>query len=203
MVSDLKPLKVMRVGGKWKLIDFDAAVPLWEKKGDGANERARAKAKAGAKVSTAFVPPELIHVPSPRSGTPAVVITKTGDIPEAADTVPERRTAQVKTYRADEKTGLPVTAGLDYELLGAHVSFDMWSLGCVLYHLCTGFPLFSANQEDNLGEKGLLELARWNDTAKAEKLSLVTDRFARNLLSQLLDDKTRPNSMSRCSPTLS
>ena len=26
--GDLKPLNVMRVAGKWKLIDFDAAVPL-------------------------------------------------------------------------------------------------------------------------------------------------------------------------------
>lgn len=46
--GDVKPLNVMRVGERWKLIDLDAAVPLGQ--------------PAGAKFSSAFCPPELVQV---------------------------------------------------------------------------------------------------------------------------------------------
>ena len=44
----------------------------------------------------------------------------------------------------------------NYELLMDHPSFDVWSLGCILYQMCTADvkPLLQGGQADNLvGER--------------------------------------------------
>jgi serine/threonine protein kinase len=46
--GDIKPLNLVRLGERWKLIDFDAACKL------------KAGAKAGAKYSSAYLPPEML-----------------------------------------------------------------------------------------------------------------------------------------------
>ena len=81
----------------------------------------------------------------------------------------------------------------NYDLLTAHPSFDVWSLGCILYQMCTADvkPLFQGGQDDNLvgvrkGVDNLFSLAEWSPELKAEKLADVPDKLARNLLSQLL-----------------
>jgi serine/threonine protein kinase len=82
-----------------------------------------------------------------------------------------------------------------YTLLAAHASFDMWSLGCVLYQLSTGISLFQANDEDTIEGPHLLQLATWNDDLKKAKLARVSNRYARHLLRQLLqkDPQKRPS----------
>ena len=86
------------------------------------------------------------------------------------------------------------TAG--YDLLPASPAHDMWSLGCVLYLLCTEVTLFLSTVNDNLSHEKYFSLVyNWTEDTKQEKLSIVTDHLARNLLSLLLnkDPKARPD----------
>ena len=70
-----------------------------------------------------------------------------------------------------------------------HPSLDMWSLGCVLYFLCTGSPLFEATAEDNLSNReDMKELFEWDARKKYSRISKITDRNAYNLLSLLLHE---------------
>ena len=88
-----------------------------------------------------------------------------------------------------------------YDLLMAHPSFDVWSLGCILYQMCTPdvIPLFQGGQDDNLRddlteEDNLFALAAWTPWKKAKKLLRVENPSARNLLGQMLhkDPLQRP-----------
>ena len=117
----------------------------------------------GHKSSSAYAPPEAIYVD------------------EAAGTACVRSVAAVQ--RGDTS----------YDLLTAHPSFDVWSLGCVLFQMCNTdvVPLFQGNQEDNLTddaskEDNLFALAGWTQDNKERKLRRVADPLARNLLSQML-----------------
>jgi serine/threonine protein kinase len=126
----------------------------------------------GHKSSSAYVPPELIYVD------------------EAAGTACVRSVVAVESGKAS------------YECVKAHPSFDVWSLGCILYQMCTADvrPLFAAGQDDNLSddrteEDSLFDLAEWSLDRKEKKLSRVVDPLARNLLGQMLhrDPLTRPS----------
>ena len=84
----------------------------------------------------------------------------------------------------------------NYEPLLAAPSFDMWSLGCVLYLMCTGSTLFQGTVEDNISdETDLAELYEWSDSLKDRKLKSGMHRTARDLLSLLLnkDPNMRPS----------
>lgn len=77
-----------------------------------------------------------------------------------------------------------------YELLIAHPSYDVWALGCILYHLCTGASLFKESKTENLSmdptdEDSLWTLAEWSEEVVKKKLSKVSNVFARNLLAQV------------------
>eukprot|EP01030_Chromulinospumella_sphaerica_P034485 gene34485-biopygen16923 len=125
----------------------------------------------GLKSSSAFCPPESIYVDL--SASPPI--------------------ASVKSQEHKD------VSALDYNLLLAHPSFDVWGLGCVLYLLCTDCRmLFQGGQDDNLkaddGVESLFQLAEWSDVLKAQKLGVVEDDLARNLLSLMLmkDPAKRP-----------
>ena len=126
----------------------------------------------GHKSSSAYVPPEAIYVD------------------EQSDSACVRSVVAMTKGEAN------------YELLTAHPSFDVWSLGCILYQMCTADvkPLFQGGQEDNLisvrkGVDNLFSLAEWSPELKADKLADVPDKMARNLLSQMLhkDPLQRPS----------
>lgn len=86
----------------------------------------------------------------------------------------------------------------------AQPSYDIWSLGCILYQLSNEDfrPLFRGDQRDrlsaqryHLGDSGkvlsedsnsLWALLDWNDERKAAKLSRVKDLLARGLLGLML-----------------
>ena len=131
------------------------------------------KESVGHKSSSAYVPPEAIYVD------------------ENTDT------AFVKSVVAIQENG-----EARYDLLLADASFDVWSLGCILYQMCNTDvrPLFQGGQDDNLvgvrkGTDNLLTLAEWSPDVKADKLAEIPDRTARNLLAQMLhkDPKQRPS----------
>ena len=129
------------------------------------------KEPVGHKSSSAYVPPEAIYVDE-------------------------------KTDSACVRSVVAVTKGeANYELLTAHPSFDVWSLGCILYQMCTADvkPLFQGGQDDNLTddqteEDSLFALAKWSHWKKAKKLLHVDNLSARNLLGQMLhkDPLQRP-----------
>ena len=102
--------------------------------------------------------------------------------------------------------------GMIRDALLAHPSFDVWSLGCVLYQLCNEDfrPLFLANQRDELSSQrylcdsvpnlvedsnSLWSLCKWTDDDKAVKLARVHDPMARHLLANMLhrDGTKRPS----------
>lgn len=85
---------------------------------------------------------------------------------------------------------------------------DIWSVGCILYTLCTGSTLFqcSSTRDEVSDEENLLALYLWDNEIKARKLSKVKDIYAMNLISLMLnkDPKKRPDpSHILCHPFLS
>ena len=121
------------------------------------------KDPVGSKSSSVYIPSEAIYV----------------------DTEKDIAAVKSEKHRADN--------GLDYDLLIAHVSFDIWSLGVIIYQLLNTevLPLFQAGQDDNLlSDKtrpdNLFVLADWPDEVKDRKLSIIEDPVARNLLSLML-----------------
>ena len=105
------------------------------------------KEPVGHKSSSAYVPPEAIYVDE-------------------------------KAGNACVRSAVAVANGeATYDLLTAHPSFDVWSLGCILYQMCTTDvkPLFQGGQDDNLvgtrkGLDNLFALAEWSSDLKADKV---------------------------------
>jgi serine/threonine protein kinase len=88
--------------------------------------------------------------------------------------------------------------------LTANRSFDIWSLGALLYLLITGQTLLNNNQEDNLDEHDLIRLCKWNDddlrVALRKVHNLAQGKYqplGRDLLEKLLQPKAdkRPKTM--------
>ena len=87
------------------------------------------------------------------------------------------------------------------EALLAHPSFDIWSLGVILYQMCNieVKPLFEGGQDDNLSSDkndtvSLWTVYEWKVEVKAQRLAKVKDPAFRNLIGQLLskDPAKRP-----------
>jgi serine/threonine protein kinase len=172
--ADLKPLNIVRTGGQWKLIDLDAACAI-------------GRVMVAHKCSTAYVPPEAIHVvtlsltslsPSPASPPPRSLHLTRYVPPEAIHVDEAAGTACPRLSVATPNAGGPAS----YELLTAHPSIDVWSLGCIFYQMVTANvqPLFQGNQDDNLTddpteEDNLFALAAWGAELKRKKLSKVVD----------------------------
>jgi hypothetical protein len=119
----------------------------------------------GFKSSSSYVPPEAIFVDKEKGFAAARSNIRNTD---------RRMSFEINTLIADP-------------------SFDVWSLGCVLYQLCTPDvrPLFQGGQDDNLSDDttdddNLFVLSEWTNQTKNKKISKVTDHLARNLLSQIL-----------------
>ena len=119
----------------------------------------------GFKSSTAYMPPEAIY--SNRTTNQVLVKSEQNQ----------------KQYPSEKMTSL----------LLAHPSFDVWSLGGILYQMCTPDVrlLFQGGRDDNLSidsadNDSLWNLAEWNETAKTRKLDKIPNTLVRNLLSQML-----------------
>jgi serine/threonine protein kinase len=173
--GDLKPLNIVTVNNSVKLIDFDASSSFGN---DNANVEF-----AGAKFSSAYVPPELFHELSNGS---IVVRTFTKNVYTGEATGVTKILMSDGTVRYLHHTG--------YSLVLADPAQDMWACGCILYLLCTGKTLFQASVEDNVSGPEIAEACHWPDSLKVQKLSVVEDKYARNLLSLLLsaDPAKRP-----------
>eukprot|EP00555_Chaetoceros_dichaeta_P001186 CAMPEP_0198277932 /NCGR_PEP_ID=MMETSP1447-20131203/66113_1 /TAXON_ID=420782 /ORGANISM="Chaetoceros dichaeta, Strain CCMP1751" /LENGTH=592 /DNA_ID=CAMNT_0043972991 /DNA_START=56 /DNA_END=1834 /DNA_ORIENTATION=+ len=88
------------------------------------------------------------------------------------------------TYQVDEPLSLEE---LPYKLENAAIAIDIWSYGVLLFTLLTKSPLFKVNRDDDLeNEKEMAELYDWNKTVLSERLDVVSDLIARDLLDKLL-----------------
>lgn len=149
---DLKPANILRVadglGERWVLADLDGAAKI----GQGC---------AGAKVSTAYLPPEMLHLTGEEGG----------------------EVATPKTFDG-QKDGLP-------ELEKADERIDVWAFGIVLYRLCTGSSLLKSDDYDDAEDpEELLTVAhqeRWGKWWR-DRLARVDKSWtaARDLLKHLL-----------------
>ena len=81
----------------------------------------------------------------------------------------------------------------------ADPSHDAWSLGMTVFYLCTGLHFFYQDNADNLVEQTTFkQLYSFSMEFKKDKLAIVNDMQARNLIAQLLnkDPKKRPTMSS-------
>lgn len=119
---------------------------------------------AGQKWSSAYLPPEMLF----RCEDGTVVVRE----PPSAGGVDE------EDERADN---------IPYDLFKASPAHDMWAMGCILFHLCSGETLFQANDEDDISsQKNLVDLLEWSHATKQERLAKISHPLATNLVSQLL-----------------
>ena len=126
----------------------------------------------GFKSSSAYVPPEAVFVNADRS------------------------VAVIKSEEAN------VQYGDACQVLIAHESFDVWSVGCICFQLLSKdiVPLWQCGQDDNLSfdisnPDSLYALADFSGALKAKKMDLIQDPLARNLVAQMLtkDPRLRPS----------
>jgi serine/threonine protein kinase len=164
--GDIKPLNLMRfhaTGGDavqtWKLIDLDAAAII-PSKDTTTHQTAALSTAAGAKFSSGYLPPEMIHLKQDGSA-----IVKTG------------------VARIDREGRVqPV----DYVTISAHPSIDAWALGATLFFMSTGSKLFNTTNEDNLNLDDLRKLAQWSSADTSAQTSKIQHRLAKNLVARLL-----------------
>lgn len=226
--GDLKPLNIVRQNGALKLIDLDAAAYFSVSSDSSSPEQGQQLSDwAGAKSSTAYLPPELIYVCAdgtvivrspllcqgvatafPRISPSTTAITPSDAGPqsetvEAAMPIRNGDELSSSSSYADSNSHLPQDSSeaqlCQRDLVSASPSLDMWSLGCVLFHLFAGEPLFLANDEDNLDQENMRQLLQFpfDRPFQSRKLQKISHPLARNLVAQLLNGNpaSRPRSM--------
>jgi serine/threonine protein kinase len=145
--------------GSYVLIDLDACAKL-------------SLQYAGSKISSAYIPPEMIYFNETRNEYDVRVSSNAPNV-----------------NRAD----------YGYEFVLATTAYDSWSLGIILYFLCVGLSFFYCDRSENIIDQTELEkLHRFTLTFKKEKLSKVDNPQAKNLISQLLNkDPTKRPTMKQ------
>eukprot|EP00966_Prymnesium_polylepis_P078305 1815591-Prymnesium_polylepis.1 len=188
MHGDIKSLNAARarIDVKMRLIDFDAS-EKFATDGD--------KTYAGAKFSSAIVPPELIHQfksAAERDALSKYWAKADKELQSKVAPVELRgRSFVVKSFRVDTD-GRPIREGLPYELVEASGKIDCWALGALAYMLCTGEPLFPSTRDDDCASgEAMAALHDWGLKMQfmRRRLEKVHDPAAFDLISRLLQRK--------------
>jgi serine/threonine protein kinase len=86
-----------------------------------------------------------------------------------------------------------MNAKADFTYL-SDTSYDLWSLGCVIFHLIKGAPLWNSNSQGNISHTDMTHLAQWSPQQFLEQAQLYLspdgrgddERAVLDLLSRLL-----------------
>ena len=166
--ADLKPRNIVRVNGKWLLIDLDAACNMGE--------------EIGLKVSSGYMPKELAELVFRPESTAEELQCKLSTIEEQLANAGTDSSEYVGLVNRVDKARreLALVQSLEEHEIDvsqrtiphAHTSFDIWAFGVILYHLCTGDRLFAINDQDNVAKEPEIDKLRfWNgiDSRKLAK----------------------------------
>jgi len=191
MHGDIKLLNVVRfrLDGRLRLIDFDAGAPI----------SVEDPSYAGAKFSSAVLPPELFYKLKDEAERQALQsYWGSSEMELQAKVAPLKaggRSFVVRSFRTDALDA-PIMEGLPYELVEASEKIDCWALGALAYMLGAGEPLVSSTRDDDCASGGAMALLHDWGTKVAHVLSRlekVADPALRDLISKLLhrDPKDR------------
>ncbi|GMI37051.1 hypothetical protein TeGR_g11827 [Tetraparma gracilis] len=180
MHGDIKMNNVVRQNNRLRMIDFDAAADL----GDG-------KSLAGSKFSSGVLPPEMFV---PLNSTELAAHTEYWANADSelrkkvAARNAEGKSFAVKTFAVKEDDSPRDLDALPFHTLAASKSLDVWSLGCMLFHMCASMSLFPVNRDDDMAyPQGLQDAARWTiDDMQGSLAQHIEDPAAADLLGHML-----------------
>lgn len=94
---------------------------------------------------------------------------------------------------------IAVSDNVGYTLTVSHPSYDAWSFGVLLFNICTReLSLFHQNDKDEIFGDDIEKLFSFEPVFIQRKLEKIKDKWARNLISQLLvKDPNRRANMSQ------
>jgi hypothetical protein len=103
--------------------------------------------------------------------------------PLAAGKVLGKRTAHPREIKDGRDLSL-----LPYGLVKASPTLDVWMFGCLIFHMCSGEPMFLSDGRGNLQDVASLAILESWDKKQAEKhvMAKVEDPLAQDLLLQIL-----------------
>jgi serine/threonine protein kinase len=167
--GDIKPNNLAIIDSCVCLIDLDACTRF----GCGNDDY------AGKKYSSGYLPPEMF--------------LRDGKKIREYDVDADNKRLDVTYSTCNNITVAIHKEG--YRLVKSSPSQDMWAVGILLYLMCTGFMLFPTSVAGNIDAAGAQAISSWSKESREERLSNVSDKYARNLLSLLLseDPARRPD----------
>ena len=191
MHGDLKMANIVRfsIDNQLRLIDFDASARI-----NGEEE-----SFAGAKFSSAILPPEMIErIETEEQLGRFNKYWETGkqeDLYLYEKVKPKLYKKQgitkanyvVKSFRTEG--GRPVSEGLPYDLVHASESIDAWALGVLVFTLLTGETLVPSTRDDDCASgmaMHILYLWGTQPDVFSEIFKKIDDDAARDLVQQLL-----------------
>eukprot|EP00984_Skeletonema_dohrnii_P009007 scaffold3378_cov82-Skeletonema_dohrnii-CCMP3373.AAC.1 len=194
MHGDIKMLNIIRLGidNKLRLIDFDASARIVPSGGEEESF-----AGAGAKFSSAILPPEMIERIETEEHLEKFKKYWKSEIDEDLKKKVEAKLYKkqgtvkaryvVKSFRTEE--GKPVFEGLPYTLVGASENIDLWSLGVLAFTLLTGETLIPSTRDDDCLSGAAMHLLKSWGTQPEElidRFKKIQNDAARELVGQLL-----------------
>ncbi|VEU38587.1 unnamed protein product [Pseudo-nitzschia multistriata] len=202
---NLKMQNIVRRGENLFLTDFDGSAKV--KHGNAETELA--KFFVGKKFSSGILPPEMVYnFKNSEELNQFEAYYKHLDAKSLKWKGIKHQTPRatndyycLKTFDTEMKEGNPdidtgkvdavesVKEGLPYDPVVATEAIDLWSLGTILYFLCTKRSLFRVDTNDNLADGDAMEqLYYWNDETKMKRVNSkdIIDPGAKKILLKLL-----------------
>ena len=196
MHGDIKMLNIVRLGidNGLRLIDFDASTRIVP---PGAEE----ESFAGAKFSSAILPPEMIERIETEEQLEEFnkywegendkdLVAKVAPKSYKEQGIVKARYYVVKSFRTDEEGKPIVDKRLPYKKLErALESIDLWSLGVLAFTLLTGESLIPSTRDDDCASGNAMHLLySWGTRSEvlSELFNKIHNVAARDLVQQLL-----------------
>lgn len=207
MHGDVKPLNALRVYDKIALIDLDAAAPF---------DSGEASGFAGAKFTSAFLPPEMFYklTPAEEKQYNAYWAAEKAENTVLWQKIEPKRTANGKVRSAyvvrtfdlamgSGETGVAQVrdaSALPYALLPASDRMDVWAFGVTLFRMCANHDMFLLDKHGDIAKPSDVAMLHAWGTDPSSLDALITnevkDAGAASLLRLILlqpDPALRPS----------